>query len=43
MQAAVAGINKEEIMKISEKQLAQVNDRIKALGTAGSVYGKKLE
>ena len=30
-------------MKISEKQLAQVNDRIKALVTAGSFYGKKLE
>ena len=41
MQAAVAGVNKEEIMKISEKQLAQVNDRIKALITAGSFYGKK--
>ena len=30
-------------MKISEKQLAQVNDRIKALVSAGSFYGKKLE
>ena len=40
---ASAGINKEEIMKISEKQLAQVNDRIKALVSAGSFYGKKLE
>jgi len=30
-------------MKISEKQLAQVNDRIKALVEAGSFYGKKLE
>ena len=30
-------------MKISEKQLAQVNDRIKALVIAGSFYGKKLE
>ena len=40
---APAGVNKEEIMKISEKQLAQVNDRIKALVSAGSFYGKKLE
>ena len=40
---ASAGRNKEEIMKISEKQLAQVNDRIKALVSAGSFYGKKLE
>ena len=29
-------------MKINEKQLAQVNDRIKALVSAGSFYGKKL-
>ena len=29
-------------MKINEKQLAQVNDRIKALVNAGSFYGKKL-
>ena len=29
-------------MKISEKQLAQVNDRINALVSAGSFYGKKL-
>ena len=29
-------------MRISEKQLAQVNDRIRALVGAGSVYGKKL-
>lgn len=30
-------------MKISEKQLAQVNDRIKALINADSFYGKKLK
>ncbi|MBR6483708.1 MAG: phenylacetate--CoA ligase [Clostridiales bacterium] len=30
-------------MKISELQLAQVNDRIKALVEAGSFYGKKLK
>ena len=30
-------------MKITEKQLAQVNDRIKALVSAGSFYGKKLK
>ena len=30
------------IMKISDKQLAQVNDRIDALIKAGSYYGKKL-
>ena len=29
-------------MRISEKQLAQVNDRIRALVGAGSFYGKKL-
>ncbi|MBR3187919.1 MAG: phenylacetate--CoA ligase [Lachnospiraceae bacterium] len=29
-------------MKINEKQLAQVNDRINALVNAGSFYGKKL-
>ena len=29
-------------MQISEKQLAQVNDRINALISAGSFYGKKL-
>ena len=29
-------------MQISDKQLAQVNDRIKALVTSGSFYGKKL-
>ena len=29
-------------MKINEKQMAQVNDRIKALVSAGSFYGKKL-
>ena len=29
-------------MKINDKQLAQVNDRIKALVDAGSFYGKKL-
>ena len=29
-------------MQISEKQLAQVNDRISALISAGSFYGKKL-
>ena len=29
-------------MQISEKQLAQVNDRIKALLKADSFYGKKL-
>ena len=29
-------------MRISEKQLAQVNDRIQALVGAGSFYGKKL-
>ncbi|MCR4717967.1 MAG: phenylacetate--CoA ligase [Lachnospiraceae bacterium] len=30
-------------MKISEKQLGQVNDRIKALVNAGSFYGMKLK
>ena len=30
-------------MQITEKQLAQVNDRIKALVSAGSFYGKKLK
>ena len=30
-------------MQISHKQLEQVNDRIKALVSAGSFYGKKLE
>ncbi len=30
-------------MKISDKQIAQVNDRINALVTAGSFYGKKLK
>jgi phenylacetate-CoA ligase len=30
-------------MQISEKQIAQVNDRIQALVKAGSFYGKKLE
>ena len=30
-------------MRINEKQLAQVNDRIKALVSAGSFYGKKLK
>lgn len=30
-------------MQISKKQLAQVNDRIKALIASGSFYGKKLE
>ena len=30
-------------MQISEKQLLQVNDRIKALEKAGSFYGKKLK
>ena len=30
-------------MKISEQQLAQVNDRIKALEASGSFYGKKLK
>ncbi|MBR1423841.1 MAG: phenylacetate--CoA ligase [Ruminococcus sp.] len=30
-------------MQISQKQLEQVNDRIKALVNAGSFYGKKLE
>ncbi|MCR5120981.1 MAG: phenylacetate--CoA ligase [Ruminococcus sp.] len=30
-------------MQITEKQLAQVNDRIKALVKSGSFYGKKLE
>ncbi|MBQ4231716.1 MAG: phenylacetate--CoA ligase [Lachnospiraceae bacterium] len=30
-------------MKISNEQLSQVNDRIKALVNAGSFYGKKLE
>ncbi len=30
-------------MQISQKQLEQVNDRIKALVSAGSFYGKKLE
>ncbi|MBQ4270311.1 MAG: phenylacetate--CoA ligase family protein, partial [Clostridiales bacterium] len=30
-------------MKISDTQLKQVNDRIKALVKAGSFYGKKLE
>lgn len=31
------------LMKISEKQIEQVNGRIRALKTAGSFYGKKLE
>ena len=30
-------------MQINEKQLSQVNDRIKALQKAGSFYGKKLQ
>ena len=30
-------------MRINERQLAQVNDRINALVTAGSFYGKKLK
>ena len=30
-------------MQITEKQLAQVNDRIRALVASGSFYGKKLE
>ena len=30
-------------MRINEKQLAQVNDRIKALVSAGSFYGQKLK
>ena len=30
-------------MKINEKQIEQVNSRIKALISAGSFYGKKLE
>ena len=30
-------------MQITEKQIEQVNDRIKALVSAGSFYGKKLE
>ena len=30
-------------MKINDKQLAQVNDRIKALIASNSFYGKKLE
>ena len=30
-------------MRINEKQLAQVNDRIRALVSAGSFYGKKLK
>lgn len=30
-------------MQITEKQLSQVNDRIKALVSAGSFYGKKLK
>ncbi len=30
-------------MRISEKQITQVNDRIKALVKAESFYGKKLE
>ena len=29
-------------MKISEKQIEQVNSRIKALISAGSFYGRKL-
>ena len=30
-------------MQITEKQLEQVNSRIKALVSAGSFYGKKLK
>ena len=33
----------KQSMRINEKQLAQVNDRIKALVSAGSFYGKKLK
>ena len=34
---------KERKMRINETQLAQVNDRIDALVSAGSFYGKKLK